>query len=353
MDLGNGAVSLTAATTASVASNTLTVDGIISGNFGLTKAGSGTLLLTGSNTFGGPTAITAGVLPIGNPTALGSGTVSVTSGAALDLNGTAMTGGNALTLNGSGSGGSGTLTNSSTAPGTYAGLVKLGSTGVVIGGAGAINLSNTGTITGSGFRPDARWLGRHRREHHRYGFGIGDRERRRHLGAFRRQHLYRRHEDHGRGAGRGEHGRSGAAASKVTMTGGTLDLQTDTSVNAWNATVSGNSTILSDRFTASSSGITQTMGTLSLGTGTLTVASGPNVNSSAPRVTFGDTTLTGNAVVSPTAGAAVTLSGTVSGPYTLTMSGFGTLAGMEQHHEHRNGPHGRPGHHQRHGDCRR
>lgn len=73
-------------------------------NLALTKAGSGTLSLTGSNTYTGNTSVTAGILSLGNGTAntgLANGAdVSVASGATLNLNysGTDIIDG--LTING-------------------------------------------------------------------------------------------------------------------------------------------------------------------------------------------------------------------------------------------------------------
>jgi len=61
----------------------LTVDGIISGAFNLTKEGAGRLVLSGSNTYGGTTTINsgritlgaAGVIPVGSNLVLGGGTL--------------------------------------------------------------------------------------------------------------------------------------------------------------------------------------------------------------------------------------------------------------------------------------
>jgi autotransporter-associated beta strand protein len=67
LNLGTGMVTLGAAPTVTVASSTLTVGGTITGGFGLTKAGEGTLRLTAaSNTFSGTTRIDAGILDVNN-----------------------------------------------------------------------------------------------------------------------------------------------------------------------------------------------------------------------------------------------------------------------------------------------
>ena len=52
----------------------LTVGGIVSGNYALTTAGSGTVVLTAANTYGGSTNISGGTLSIGNGTT--NGTIS-------------------------------------------------------------------------------------------------------------------------------------------------------------------------------------------------------------------------------------------------------------------------------------
>jgi autotransporter-associated beta strand protein len=59
---------------------------------GLTKLGSGTLTLAGTNTYGGTTAIGAGTLKLASPLSLPSDTaVTVAEGATLDLNGATVT----------------------------------------------------------------------------------------------------------------------------------------------------------------------------------------------------------------------------------------------------------------------
>ena len=159
----------TASTAGTIQNGTLTSadgfyvnDGAISANLagnngivGLTKNTSNTVTLSGVNTFTGPTAINAGTLKLGATGALGNGsrntsgvTVAAT-GAALDLGGITPTASVPLTLNGTGISNGGALTNTSSTGATYAGLVTLGAASS-IGGTGTINLSNTGTITGSG-----------------------------------------------------------------------------------------------------------------------------------------------------------------------------------------------------------
>ncbi len=71
LDLGTYPVTLTASPTLVVSNANLTIGGIISGSgFGLTKTGLGTLKLTGTNSFTGPTVVNQGTLRIATPAAL-------------------------------------------------------------------------------------------------------------------------------------------------------------------------------------------------------------------------------------------------------------------------------------------
>ena len=66
-----------------------TYSGVLSGGGSLTMAGTGLLVLSGSNTYSGNTAVNSGTLQIGNGTsgeALASNSVSVSGGAALAFN---------------------------------------------------------------------------------------------------------------------------------------------------------------------------------------------------------------------------------------------------------------------------
>ena len=111
----NSKVSLLAATatvTVNNLSNSLTINGAISGT-ALTKSGDGTLVLGGANTYTGLTTVGAGTLSIANSLGLGTvaGGTTVTAGAALELQGGVNIGGEALTLNGAGISGGGALRN--------------------------------------------------------------------------------------------------------------------------------------------------------------------------------------------------------------------------------------------------
>ena len=125
----------------------------------------------------------------------------------------------------------------------------------------------------------------------------------------------------------------GSAGQAVTLNGGKLDLHVDSSVNAYNVTLGGNVTIEGDRAT-SGNGIVNTFGTLSIGTNTLSITTNTadNVASGTDYgVTFGATSLTGNAtfdVANNAAGVGTLTLGTIGetgGARSLTKQGAGTL----------------------------
>ena len=134
------------------ANSVLNVSGNVSGpGASLTKAGNGTLILSGTNSYSGSTTVSAGTLNVQSSGALGGTSgVSVTTGATLQLQGGITTSGSpSLTLNGTGTGTAGALQNVSGAN-TYSGLITLGAPVTIGSDAGTLSLSNVGTITGLG-----------------------------------------------------------------------------------------------------------------------------------------------------------------------------------------------------------
>jgi len=82
----NDNIILTGNVTVNVASGEATLNGIISGNYSLTKTGNGTLILSANNTYGGTTTISAGNLRLGNTTNTGSvASTSIVNNASLDF----------------------------------------------------------------------------------------------------------------------------------------------------------------------------------------------------------------------------------------------------------------------------
>lgn len=91
LNMGGGSVTLNANPTINVASNTLTVGGVIVDGTGnsITKTGPGTLALNGASTYTGNFTVSAGTVMPGSSGAFGSttsaGSVTVASGAVIDL----------------------------------------------------------------------------------------------------------------------------------------------------------------------------------------------------------------------------------------------------------------------------
>lgn len=150
LDLGTGAVTLTASPTVSVNTANLTVGGPISGSFGLTKSGSGTLTLSGSNAYTGTTSIDAGTLALtGSAGSIADSPMirvgsAGSSGAVLDL--TSKTGTVAFTSSQT-VGGIGTIKLGAGATAQFAGILAPGnSAGVLTFDGGTALLSGTTQI---------------------------------------------------------------------------------------------------------------------------------------------------------------------------------------------------------------
>lgn len=144
--------------TVEVANGSAAVDanlsGVLSGAGGLTKTGAGTLRLSGSNTFTGPSTIAAGTLVLGNSAALSgaaystdnAGTLSFGSLSAASLG--SLSGGNGLALQNADSnalaltvGGNGSST-------TFSGVLS-GPGSLTKSGAGTLTLSANNTYAGT------------------------------------------------------------------------------------------------------------------------------------------------------------------------------------------------------------
>jgi autotransporter-associated beta strand protein len=130
-----------------------TVSGVLSGTGGLTKLGSGTLVLTAANTYTGNTIVSAGTLQLASGARLSSATaVNLSaSGATLDMNGNSQTiasltgvSGSALMLGGS------ALTVGGDATTTFSGAITSTGAGTLTkAGSGTLTLSASNAFTGA------------------------------------------------------------------------------------------------------------------------------------------------------------------------------------------------------------
>jgi len=94
LNLGTGAVTMGASIQLTTTAGNLTVGGNIadlSNGYGITKAGAGTLVLSGSNTFGGGITLSAGTLDINSAAAVGTGTFTINGGTIDNTGGSAVT----------------------------------------------------------------------------------------------------------------------------------------------------------------------------------------------------------------------------------------------------------------------
>jgi autotransporter-associated beta strand protein len=139
-------VTLTSATTLNVSDTSSITDNIV-GGYSLTKIGSGTLTLTGTNSSSAPTTVTSGTVTVSNGGSLGSGSISLASGTALQYNGTSSgTLNNAITVV---SGATATVANTGTGTLTLAGTLNKANSNLVFN-AGGQTINVTGTITSTG-----------------------------------------------------------------------------------------------------------------------------------------------------------------------------------------------------------
>lgn len=275
---------------------------------GLTKTGGGTLRLSAANTYTGSTNINQGTVILGNSAALSTSATTVRTTGVLDLNGQAT--GNAVALNGTGIGNAGALINSSSTPATVGALSI--DTGLGGGGIGA-SIGGSGDITSTGALAGNNLLVKTGGGTLTVGTNGTTAVPSTRTGGTRIDEGVLRISNSSTGLG--------AATAQVILNGGTLSLGAAASVAAHPTAVTASSGIITDVFTAGA-GLTHTLGTLIIGNHTLTVTAGSNVTTAATNagVTFGATTLMGNAtfdVQSPT--------GATSGTTTLTLGALTDL----------------------------
>jgi len=160
--MGTGAVTMNATRQVTVtnAATTLSIGGVIFGaGFGLTKAGAGTLSLSGASTYSGTTTVTAGTLAVANNLALQNSLLDTTGAGTVALSVTTPTiGGLAGAVDLAtkfSSGYTGAVTaltlNLQSGTQTYSGALANGATGMTLTktGAGTQILSGTNTYTGA------------------------------------------------------------------------------------------------------------------------------------------------------------------------------------------------------------
>jgi len=144
---GAGSITLGSGTLTAGNATSTTFSGVISGAGGFTKAGTGTIELSGANTYAGATLVSAGTLVASNASSLGTtaGATTVANNAALNVAGVSI--GETLTLSGTGVGATGALRGSGAAAVT--GPVTLAANSSIGADAGA-TLTVSGAIGQAG-----------------------------------------------------------------------------------------------------------------------------------------------------------------------------------------------------------
>ena len=147
LNMGTAAVTLSATRIVTVTASTLTVGGVISGtSFGLTKAGAGTLTLTGTNTYTGVTTISAGTLSVAS---IGNGGTASNLGQATSTSANLVLNGGTLSYTGADASTDRGMTLNNVAGNTIFTSNTLTISGVITG-TGSITKTGTGTLTFTG-----------------------------------------------------------------------------------------------------------------------------------------------------------------------------------------------------------
>ncbi|GEM_PF-1682085 len=316
-----GTLTLSTGVTVNVsdASGTLALTNTVSSTGGLTKTGPGTLTLSGTNSYSGVTTISGGIL---SANTLANGLSNSSIGASSNVAGNLVIDGGTLQYTGA-------ATSSDR-------LFTIGTSGATLdaSGSGAINFNNGGTIlrtptsgsrtlTLTGTNTGANTLGDLLSDPSTGTLsviknGAGQ-------WVLNKNNTFTGGLTINQGVLRGESSGGAFGTGAITLAGGELQTAVGNTNFGNNTVVSGNAQITSDRV-GTGAAFTATFGTLSIGAQTLTIAKGSNVTSGTAGVTFGATTLAGNATFNVGSGALLTLGNISGGTNTLLLnSGAGSL----------------------------